>query len=44
MNEQIAKRIIVNKIRSSWLEITKMYNEMAETRAVYVHGICFIDH
>ena len=30
--EQIAERIIVNKIRSSWLEITKMYNEMAANK------------
>jgi len=27
--EQIAERVVVNKIRSSWLEISKMYNEMA---------------
>lgn len=30
--EQIAERIIVNKIRTSWLEITKMYNEMAANK------------
>tara|TARA_B100000963_G_C22418785_1_gene576699 strand:- start:155 stop:607 length:453 start_codon:yes stop_codon:yes gene_type:complete len=29
--EEIAKDIIVNKIRVSWLEISKMYNEMAVT-------------
>ena len=30
--EQIAERVVVNKIRSSWLEITKMYNEMAANK------------
>ncbi len=29
--EEIAQGIIVNKIRVSWLEISKMYNEMAVT-------------
>jgi DNA-binding MarR family transcriptional regulator len=29
--EEIAEGIFVNKIRTSWLEISKMYNEMAVT-------------
>ena len=32
--EKIAEKVVVNKIRSSWLELYKMYNDQANSRGV----------
>jgi MarR family transcriptional regulator, organic hydroperoxide resistance regulator len=32
--EKIAEKVVVNKIRSSWLDLYKMYNDQANSRGV----------
>ena len=32
--EKIAEKVVVNKIRSSWLELYKLYNDQANSRGV----------